>query len=246
MSGTPWTDEDRRRLAELWPVAARTIDIGLAIGRSDKSVRVQARYMGLPKRADAVSAWTDERVEGLKKLWKDGLSASEVADRLGGVTRNAVLGKLRQLKLSDHGDNPPSIERNLRQKTVYTYAALAAVGRKRDDCLSPPLPGSTPRRWTERDVVGRPLACKWPVDIEGADEQHSCCLPRAPGHKSYCEDHAELALPSHLRKPNKSHDLFEETVDFPLRPTPKAAENQSGGAVLKHQPHPSEIQTMEV
>ena len=36
-------------------------------------------------------AWTDERVELLKKLWAEGLSASQIAGRLGGVTRNAVI-----------------------------------------------------------------------------------------------------------------------------------------------------------
>ena len=45
--------------------------------------------------------WTDERVELLKKLWTDGLSASQIAARLGmGVTRNAVIGKVHRLNLS--------------------------------------------------------------------------------------------------------------------------------------------------
>src|SRR4029453_6321983 len=45
-------------------------------------------------------AWTDERVELLKKLWADGLSASQIASRLGGVTRNAVIGKVHRLGLA--------------------------------------------------------------------------------------------------------------------------------------------------
>ena len=45
-------------------------------------------------------AWNDERVELLKKLWADGLSASQIASRLGGVTRNAVIGKVHRLGLS--------------------------------------------------------------------------------------------------------------------------------------------------
>src|SRR6516164_9885922 len=45
-------------------------------------------------------AWNDERVELLKKLWSDGLSASQIAGRLGGVTRNAVIGKVHRLGLS--------------------------------------------------------------------------------------------------------------------------------------------------
>jgi GcrA cell cycle regulator len=45
-------------------------------------------------------SWTDERVELLKKLWSDGLSASRIAAQLGGITRNAVIGKVHRLRLS--------------------------------------------------------------------------------------------------------------------------------------------------
>src|SRR6476469_10974427 len=44
--------------------------------------------------------WTDDRVETLKKLWLEGLSASQIAKQLGGVTRNAVIGKVHRLGLS--------------------------------------------------------------------------------------------------------------------------------------------------
>jgi len=47
------------------------------------------------------AGWSDERVELLKKLWMEGLSASQIAGQLGdGVTRNAVIGKVHRLKLS--------------------------------------------------------------------------------------------------------------------------------------------------
>jgi GcrA cell cycle regulator len=44
--------------------------------------------------------WTDDRVELLKKLWKDGLSGTQIAVELGGVSRNAVIGKVHRLGLS--------------------------------------------------------------------------------------------------------------------------------------------------
>ncbi|MBM7068739.1 GcrA family cell cycle regulator [Actibacterium sp. 188UL27-1] len=46
-------------------------------------------------------SWTDERVEVLKKMWGDGQSASQIAKELGGVTRNAVIGKVHRLGLSN-------------------------------------------------------------------------------------------------------------------------------------------------
>ena len=45
-------------------------------------------------------SWTDERVETLKKMWGEGQSASQIAKELGGVTRNAVIGKVHRLGLS--------------------------------------------------------------------------------------------------------------------------------------------------
>ena len=46
-------------------------------------------------------SWSDERVELLKKLWGEGQSASQIAKELGGVTRNAVIGKVHRLGLSN-------------------------------------------------------------------------------------------------------------------------------------------------
>jgi GcrA cell cycle regulator len=53
-------------------------------------------------------SWTDERVETLKKLWTDGLSASQIAAELGGITRNAVIGKVHRLGLSGRAKSPSS------------------------------------------------------------------------------------------------------------------------------------------
>ena len=44
-------------------------------------------------------AWTEERIEQLKTMWHDGATASEIADKLGGVSRNAVIGKAHRLGL---------------------------------------------------------------------------------------------------------------------------------------------------
>ncbi len=53
-------------------------------------------------------SWTEERVETLKKMWAEGQSASQIAKELGGVTRNAVIGKVHRLGLSNrtNGSGP--------------------------------------------------------------------------------------------------------------------------------------------
>ena len=57
-------------------------------------------------------SWTDERVELLKKMWGEGQSASQIAKELGGVTRNAVIGKVHRLGLSNRtaGATPAKAE----------------------------------------------------------------------------------------------------------------------------------------
>ena len=63
--------------------------------------------------------WTDERVELLRKLWSEGLSASQIAAQLGSVTRNAVIGKVHRLKLSSRGRTTAAAPR---QKKVSSSA----------------------------------------------------------------------------------------------------------------------------
>jgi len=53
-------------------------------------------------------SWTDERVETLKKMWGEGQSASQIAKELGGVTRNAVIGKVHRLGLSNRTAGAPA------------------------------------------------------------------------------------------------------------------------------------------
>ncbi|NBB98328.1 MAG: GcrA cell cycle regulator [Alphaproteobacteria bacterium] len=55
-------------------------------------------------------SWTDERVELLKKMWNEGHSASTIAKELGGVTRNAVIGKVHRLGLSNRNGPEPTPE----------------------------------------------------------------------------------------------------------------------------------------
>lgn len=70
-------------------------------------------------------SWTDERVERLKKLWSDGLSASQIAGLLGGVTRNAVIGKVHRLGLSGRAKSPAPAAASL-----GVPRAMAATPRK--------------------------------------------------------------------------------------------------------------------
>lgn len=74
-------------------------------------------------------SWTDPaRVELVKKLWADGLSASQIAGRLGGVTRNAVIGKVHRLGLS--GRATTSRMKSHRPRKVAKYPTRTSAPAK--------------------------------------------------------------------------------------------------------------------
>jgi GcrA cell cycle regulator len=65
---------------------------------------------------DSSVTWNDERVELLKKLWAEGRSASQIAAEIGGVSRNAVIGKVHRLGLSGRAKVPSAASARPREK----------------------------------------------------------------------------------------------------------------------------------
>jgi hypothetical protein len=55
--------------------------------------------IGLVNLMEHTVSWTDERIDQLKRMWEKGMTASQIADELGGVSRNAVIGKAHRLGL---------------------------------------------------------------------------------------------------------------------------------------------------
>src|SRR4029077_11918772 len=72
-------------------------------------------------------AWPDERVELLKKLWGEGLSASQIAGRLGSVTRNAVIGKVHRLGLSGRATTSRMKSHRPRRRMAHMRVAKTRV-----------------------------------------------------------------------------------------------------------------------
>lgn len=96
-------------------------------------------------------SWTDERVETLKRMWAEGQSASQIAKELGGVTRNAVIGKVHRLGLSnrvggkDEEEATPAPAATVRPDPAPRVdpaprpeAATAATARPAPDRPAPP------------------------------------------------------------------------------------------------------------
>jgi GcrA cell cycle regulator len=150
--------------------------------------------------------WNDERVDVLKKLWADGLSASQIAGRLGGVTRNAVIGKVHRLGLSGRAttsrmkSHRPRVRALAARRPMKTRLPHAGNSPFRVLCLGDSEPYVPP---AEELVI--PLAerkyiqtltescCRWPIGDPQQPEFHFCGRKKIPG-LPYCEVHARRAF----------------------------------------------------
>ena len=93
-------------------------------------------------------SWTDERVELLKKMWGEGQSASQIAKELGGVTRNAVIGKVHRLGLSNRaGSTPAAAKPAAKDKTAAKPTAKVEPATY---SAAPSAPAATPSSRTRQ------------------------------------------------------------------------------------------------
>lgn len=131
-----------------------------------------------------MTSWSEPRVTTLSKLWLDGLSASQIAKQLGGVTRNAVIGKVHRLGLGGRGaPSAPgratrvSASRPTRPRRAPVRAAPRAPQPVRMAEAPPPAPEG-PGLITDMARLGA-HACKWPIGD-----------PKSPAF-SFCGRHAD-------------------------------------------------------
>jgi GcrA cell cycle regulator len=168
-------------------------------------------------------SWTDERVERLKTLWSEGLSASQIAAELGSVTRNAVIGKVHRLGLSGRAKPQAQAARPAQAPRLKPSAPARPVQ------APPPRPAARPI--TIGNVVVKPVdapqteiavatsvevkpitfekmtilnlteqTCKWPIGDPGRPDFFFCGR-RSDSGIPYCAYHARIAYqPSAERK----------------------------------------------
>lgn len=155
--------------------------------------------------------WTDERVELLKKLWSDGLSASQIAAELGGITRNAVIGKVHRLGLSGRAKSPSSAAP--RPRKARSSGHMLRVSR-------PAVRGNTALAYEyepepEPELIEIPMeqrktllqlnehTCRWPVGDPGASD-FFFCGGDTTNEQPYCSYHCRIAYqPANDRRREK-------------------------------------------
>ena len=155
-------------------------------------------------------SWTDERVSTLKKLWLDGLSASQIAKQLGGVTRNAVIGKVHRLGLSGRAA-PSQPARPAAQAMPSAPRRVTPVEAPTSSVpvASPPAPLPAFRHEEPGSATVLTLGahmCKWPIGDPSSEGFTFCGRRSSEG--PYCVEHARVAYqPQQTKKKGGATEL---------------------------------------
>ncbi len=147
-------------------------------------------------------SWTDERVELLKKLWADGLSASQIAGELGGITRNAVIGKVHRLGLSGRAKSPSSSAPRPRKARPASHMVRVSRPAVRGNTAlaydyeaeaEPELIEAVIPLEQRRTLVQLTDAtCRWPVGDPGSTD-FFFCGGQTKEDGVYCTHHSRVA-----------------------------------------------------
>ncbi len=154
--------------------------------------------------------WTDERVEMLKKLWADGLSASQIAAEFGGITRNAVIGKVHRLGLSGRAKAPSSsAPRQRKPRPAAHFMRSARPAARGNTALAHDLSllfdaeqeqDTRPELIENIIPIGQRVSimqlteatCHWPLGDPGSPE-FAFCGGNANAGMPYCAYHCRIA-----------------------------------------------------
>ena len=148
-------------------------------------------------------AWTDDRVAMLRELWTKGLSASQIAVQLGGVSRNAVIGKAHRLGLESRpspirgGGSGSRSRRNRAISRALEARALRGTMANEENGGEPVEPDHG-ERITHQPLAppARPVSdvkdCLWPIGDPADDSFGFCGQDTSPG-RPYCTEHCAVA-----------------------------------------------------
>ena len=163
------------------------------------------------------AGWTEDRVGALKKLWLEGQSASQIAKQLGGgVTRNAVIGKVHRLGLSGRAaPSQPARTSTFRPARVRTAApaqpsaprrleagrieAVQPAPRPVATTASLPVVAEMPGTATVMTLGAH--MCKWPIGDPSSTEFSFCGRRASEG--VYCQEHARVAYQPAMKRGGK-------------------------------------------
>lgn len=169
-------------------------------------------------------SWTEERVERLKRMWAEGASASQIAKELGQVTRNAVIGKIHRLGLSNRGgpgSAEDAAEEALSPGPADTPEADPAAALSPGAASAPPMPAAAPAEEepspAEEETGARTGAAVVQETAAGAAEDGRDSDGEDPSDEEDTSDDDGEIAPVPFRRP-----VF--TAGQPLPPQPSTSE----------------------
>ena len=157
-------------------------------------------------------SWNEEKVEKLKELWGKGSTASQIAEIIGGISRNAVIGKAHRLNLSSKIKTRNASSSQSFNSSSEENSSKQKRGRKskfQSLIIEKDFEPENPKKLEELDES----SCKWPI---GHPEEQSFyfCGRSSLKDFSYCKLHLLYAYQPKGRKEEPVADKDEETPQY--------------------------------
>jgi GcrA cell cycle regulator len=159
-------------------------------------------------------AWTTEMIEGLKKMWKKGLTTNEIAKELG-VSKNSIVGKVHRLNLTARPspikkkDDEEILPQNVvSEQSVDEISNTQPTKKPKKESLkkalepeAAPIPVETELK-TRRCIKLHELdshTCRWPIG-DPKDDRFCFCGNKVRAGQTYCDEHAAIAYVKPAKK----------------------------------------------
>lgn len=219
-----WTPEREAALERMWHEGVSAAEIAAQMDTTVGAILDRRGVIGLPKRLNP-GGWSNAQIETLRKLWMEGKSAAEIALVLRGKSRNAVIGKVHRLGLSDAGRakpgpvrtyaprlKAPSVPRSAHPRPQNKPGAVFGAYQHERDFAKAEIvrakkteagiktvarvsAGAGVESPNARPFMEANSGCKWPIG-SGLSMLY-CCNPKSEGSRSYCSGHHAVSISQH-------------------------------------------------
>ena len=161
-------------------------------------------------------SWTDEKVAKLKELWGKGNTASQIAEIIGGISRNAVIGKAHRLNLSAKIKTRTAISNQSFENSISNKNNQLKKGRRsrfKSLIIDKDFEPENPKQLEELDEN----TCKWPINHPNEKDFYFCGRSSLKDF-SYCKLHLLYAYQPRGKKEDvNTNDEVPEFIEKKIK-----------------------------